>query len=155
LLTASVFRFISIEAGNDHVLAVTSHGRAFAHPVNKIANAYGQLGFQKFEIPDPSAHHHSKVNSHVEVELIPKSVADPYAKLSRTNRASPAPIMSDNLVGIDDSSIRFCPYFFEIPILKGVDITQVAAGGRSSFARTTSGRVLGWGANEYGYEISS
>lgn len=115
--------------------------------MNKNANAYGQLGFRKFEIPDPAAH---QVKSDMEVELIPKSIADPYAKLSRSSRPSPMPTMSSNLIEIDDSSIRFCPHLFEIPVLRGVDIAQVAAGGRSSFARTTTGRVLGWGANEYG-----
>jgi alpha-tubulin suppressor-like RCC1 family protein len=58
--------------------------------------------------------------------------------------------MSENLTGIDDKSIRFCPHLFEIPILKGVEVVQVEAGGRSSFVRTANGRVLGWGANEYG-----
>ncbi|KAG5635130.1 hypothetical protein H0H81_012342 [Sphagnurus paluster] len=143
-------KFISIEAGNDHVLAVTSKGRAFAHPVNKNANTYSQLGFRKFQIPDPAVHHRSPTNGHLEVELIPKSVADPYAKSTRATRPNAAPTMSENLVNIDDSSVRFCTHFFEIPILKGVEVAQVAAGGRSSFVRTTSGRVLGWGANEYG-----
>jgi hypothetical protein len=125
---------------------MTSKSRIFGHPVNKNANAYGQLGFRKFEIPDITV----KAKSHMEVELIPKSIADPYAKSSRLSRPSPAPTISDNLVGIDDSSIRFCPHLFEIPVLKGVDVAQIAAGGRSSFARTRTGRVLGWGANEYG-----
>ncbi|KAF5387108.1 hypothetical protein D9615_001862 [Tricholomella constricta] len=142
--------FVSIEAGNDHVLALTSKGRAFAHPVNKNANAYGQLGFRKFQIPDPTVHHRSPVNGHLDVELIPKSIADPYARSNRASRPGPAPMMSENLEGIDDSSIRFCTHLFEIPILKDIPIEQVAAGGRTSFARTTTGRVLGWGANEYG-----
>ena len=34
-------------------------------------------------------------------------------------------------------------------MMQGVKADQVAAGERSSFARV-SGRVLGWGANEYG-----
>lgn len=143
-------KFISIEAGHNHVLAMTSKGRAFAHPVNKHANAYGQLGFRKFEIPDPTVPRQSKAKSNIEVELIPRSIADPYAKSSRLSRLSPTPTISDNLVGIDDRSIRFCPHLFEIPVLKGVRVAQIAAGGRSSFARTTTGRVLGWGANEYG-----
>ena len=157
LLIPSLLRFVSIEAGNDHVLAVTSRGRAFAHPVNKNANAYGQLGFQKVEIPDPkhSMHHRSKAKSHLEVELIPKAVADPHANSSRAGRPSSPSTMSDKLARIDDTSIRFCPHLFEIPILKGVNVTQVAAGSRSSFARTANGRVLGWGANEYGYGSSS
>jgi alpha-tubulin suppressor-like RCC1 family protein len=141
-------RFVSIEAGNDHLLAITSKNRAFAHPVNKNANAYGQLGFRKFEIPDRNDDQ-SKARS-LEVELIPKSIADPYAKSSRSSRLSPAPTISPNLDGVEDTNIRFCPHLFEIPILRGVGIAQIAAGGRTSFARTVTGRVLGWGANEYG-----
>ncbi|RDB24241.1 Protein FMP25, mitochondrial [Hypsizygus marmoreus] len=144
-------KFISIEAGNDHVLGVTSEGRTFAHPVNKNANAYGQLGFRKFEIPDPTIHNLPNGKSHhIEVELIPKSIADPYAKSSRGIRPSTGPATSDTLASIDDTNIRFCPHFYEIPVLKGVDVAQVAAGGRSSFVRTRGGRVLAWGANEYG-----
>ncbi|KAF8892587.1 regulator of chromosome condensation 1/beta-lactamase-inhibitor protein II [Infundibulicybe gibba] len=135
-------RFVSLAAGNDHLLALTSVGRAFAHPVNKQANAYGQLGFRKFNIT-------SSANP-VSVELIPKSIADPYFKSTRVARINPIPTMSENLIHVDDSSIRFCSYLFEIPALRGVEIAQVAAGGRSSFVRTKSGQVLGWGANEYG-----
>ncbi|KAF9466301.1 regulator of chromosome condensation 1/beta-lactamase-inhibitor protein II [Collybia nuda] len=143
-------KFISIDAGNDHLLAVTSKGRTFAHPVNKNANAYGQLGFRKFEIPNPKVHHRSAAKSHLEVELIPKSLADPFAKSSRSSRPTQAVTMSENLAGVDDKNIRFCPHLFEVPVLQGVDIAQVAAGGRSSYVRTKTGRVLGWGANEYG-----
>ncbi|KAF8061531.1 regulator of chromosome condensation 1/beta-lactamase-inhibitor protein II [Lyophyllum atratum] len=143
-------KIVSIDAGNDHVLAVTSRGRTFAHPVNKNANAYGQLGLRKFQIPDPSVHHRSTAHGHLEVELIPKSIADPYAKSTRATRPNPERTMSENLANIDDTSIRFCTNFFEIPVLKGVDVAQVATGGRTSFVRTTTGRVLGWGANEYG-----
>lgn len=117
--------------------------------MNKNANAFGQLGFRKFQIPDPAVHHRS-AKGHLEVELIPKSVADPFAKSSRGSRPSTAPTTSPNLAGIDDSGIRFCPHFFEISILKGVNVAQVATGARTSFVRTSTGRVLGWGANEYG-----
>jgi hypothetical protein len=63
--------------------------------------------------------------------------------------------VSENLVDVDDSessssrtgSSRF-------PALRGVKVVQIAAGARSSFVRTDTGRVLGWGANDYGYVIS-
>ncbi|KAF9476343.1 RCC1/BLIP-II [Pholiota conissans] len=141
--------FVSISAGKNHLLALTSKGRVFAHPINKKANEYGQLGFRKFPIPDPESAI-TKRNSHLHVDLVPKSLADPYITSSRSVRVSSSTVPSDNLVDIDDKSIRFCPNLFEVPALKGVEIAQVAAGGRSSFARTPSGRVLGWGANEYG-----
>jgi hypothetical protein len=41
-------------------------------------------------------------------------------------------------------------FFVEVPAFQGVQIAQVSAGGRSSFARTFDGRVLAWGANERG-----
>lgn len=129
------------------MLALSSKSRVFAHPVNKNANAHGQFGLRKIEIPEYAQ---SKTKSHLDVELIPKSIRDPYAKSSRLSRPSPTPTISDDLIDIDDSSIRFCPHLFEIPVLKGVDVVQIAAGGRNSFVRTRTGRVLGWGANEYG-----
>ena len=131
------------------MLALTSKGRVYAHPVNKKANHYGQLGFRKFSIPDPSAAI-TKGNSHLHVELIPKSLADPFINSSRAVRATSTAFASDNLSNIDDKGVRFCSHLFEIPVLRGVEAAEVAAGGRSSFVRTSNGRVLGWGANEYG-----
>jgi alpha-tubulin suppressor-like RCC1 family protein len=146
----SYHSFVSIAAGTNHLLALTSKGRMYAHPINKKANQYGQLGFCKFKIPNHTAAITSSP-SHMDVELIPKSLADPFWNSSRSERITPASTISDNLVDIDDSKIRFCLSLFEIPVLRGVDIAQIAAGSRTSFARTTNGRVLGWGANEYGF----
>ncbi|KAF8968391.1 regulator of chromosome condensation 1/beta-lactamase-inhibitor protein II [Flammula alnicola] len=141
--------FVSIAAGKNHLLALTSKGRVFAHPVNKKANHYGQLGFRKFSIPDPVSALTQR-NSHLHVELVPKSLADPFINSARAVRVTPSSYASDNLSDVDDRSIRFCPTLFEIPVLRGVEVAQIAASGRSSFIRTPSGRVLGWGANEYG-----
>lgn len=49
-----------------------------------------------------------------------------------------------------DSDPRFSTQLTEIPALSGIKIAQVAAGDRSSFVRTTEGRVLGFGANDNG-----
>lgn len=146
-----IARFTSIAAGQDHLLALTSKGRAFGHPVTKKANAYGQLGFQKISVTDPASLKTGH-NTHFHVDLVPKSLRDPFLKASRSIRAAPdtQPAQSDELSALDDTSVRFCPFVYEIPVLRGVDLSQIAAGARSSFARTPSGRVLGWGANEYG-----
>jgi alpha-tubulin suppressor-like RCC1 family protein len=45
---------------------------------------------------------------------------------------------------------RFSPTLTEIPSLTGIQIAQVATSDRSSFVRTSTGRVLGFGANEAG-----
>ncbi|KAK7043637.1 hypothetical protein VNI00_008248 [Paramarasmius palmivorus] len=134
-------RFTSISAGNDHLLALTSSGRAFAHPITKDANAYGQLGFRKVELSKPSNDNSEPVIA----ELIPKSISDPYAKSTPTIRASSQ--AKDEKEALSDWS---CSNIFEIPSLKGIKLDQLVAGGRSSFALTKTGRVLGWGANEYG-----
>ena len=112
----------------------------YAHPINKKANQYGQLGFRKFKIPNHTAAITSP--SHMDVELIPKFLADPFWNSSRSDRTTPASTVSDNLVDIDDSKIRFCLSLFEIPVLRG--IAHIAAGSRTSFGRTRNGRVLGW-----------
>ena len=125
------------------------------HPITKDANSHGQLGFRKFDIPDPSA---SKVTSasRLHIELTPRAVVDPYAKSSRYARESRpsdtglAPV-SDNLVNVDDTNLKFSDKFFEVPALRGVNVVQIAACSRSSLVRTDTGRVLGWGANDYGY----
>ncbi|KAE9406370.1 RCC1/BLIP-II [Gymnopus androsaceus JB14] len=135
-------KFISLSAGDNHLLALTSSGRAFAHPINSNANAYGQLGFRKFEVPVPSS------KEHIPVELVPKSIADPYAKASPFKRRPSEPEETKEIP--KSTSFPFCTAIFEIPSLKGIKLTKLVAGGRSSFALTSTGRVLGWGANEYG-----
>ncbi|KAA1471342.1 RCC1/BLIP-II [Dentipellis sp. KUC8613] len=140
-------KFVSIAAGKDHLLALTSSGRAFAHPITKKANTHGQLGFRKFDIAE-----------HLQAELTPLAVADPYARSSRLPRlpsssSSSEPQVSpvsESLKTVDDRDLAWCGRLYEIPALRDVKVGQIAAGSKSSFARTESGRVLGWGANEYG-----
>ncbi|THH13845.1 hypothetical protein EW146_g6425 [Bondarzewia mesenterica] len=151
-------KFVSIAAGRDHLLALTSSGRTFAHPITKSANTHGQLGFRKFDIPNPYVAVHTP-SSRIHVELTPKAVTDPLGQGSRFSRlsllSSPpsnsnSPHTSEDLAGVDDKNIRFCDRLFEIPSMKSVKVNQIAAGGRSSYVRTDTGRVLGWGANEHG-----
>ncbi|KAF9227858.1 RCC1/BLIP-II [Gyrodon lividus] len=144
--------FTSIAAGHNHLLALTSEGRTFTHPINKNANSHGQLGLRKFDIPAPPNSIGVASPSRISVELIPQSVADPHAKRSPFSRDSVPPTASvlDNTIRINDHHIRFCDALFEIPSLKGIKVSQIAAGGQSSFVNTDLGRVLGWGANEHG-----
>ena len=142
-------RFVAISAGSDHLLALTSSGRTFAHPISKMANSHGQLGFGKFNIPDTSPEATSITSpSRLAVELIPKAITNPYAKASASSRPEPQSSSSYVPQQLDDRNIRFSDTLFEIPGLKGIKVTQVVAAGRTSFVRTDTGRVLGWGANE-------
>lgn len=148
-------RFVEIAAGSDHLLALTSAGRTFAHPVTLKANTHGQLGFRKFDIPAPASAEHSLGHARLSIELTPKSIADPYAKSTPAIRQAPSSEESKDrnaalLASLDDCTIRFSDKLFEVPALRGVHVDAIAAGSRSSFAKTTSGRVLGWGANEFG-----
>ncbi|KAJ8078596.1 hypothetical protein PM082_012879 [Marasmius tenuissimus] len=147
-------KFTSISAGDHHLLALTSSGKAFAHPITKEANAYGQLGIRKIQLPQASATGSSSQDSETAtIELIPKSLADPYAKSTPAIRESKKDGTNPEkniLSQVDDSSIGFCPTAFEIPSLKGLKVKQLVAGGRTSFALTETSRVLGWGANEFG-----
>lgn len=159
-----MIRFVDIASGTDHLLALTSAGRTFAHPISLLANSHGQLGLRKFDVPAPSSSHPYFLHPHerVEVELTPKSIADPYARASPTTRQKPvpgdAPLPTEqDRTGeqehpqASDKHIRFCDTLFEVPALRDVQIGRIAAGARSSYVLTTSGRVLGWGANEFGY----
>jgi alpha-tubulin suppressor-like RCC1 family protein len=145
-----VCRFVSIVAGDNHLLALTSNGRTFTHPVNKEANRFGQLGLRAFEITDPTGFITGKKPDTLRVELSPKTAENESTKPIRV--ASSLDVATD-LSNIDDSTIHWCTRLYEIPALRGVDISQIAAGGRSSFVRTPTGRVLGWGANEFGWAL--
>lgn len=142
---------MSISAGNDHLLALTSSGRTFVHPINLNANSHGQMGSRKFDVPDHSSvtHPHARKT----FELTPKSIADPYVKSTPAIRGktSTSQSASNEVTLLDDSSIHFSDRLFEIPALKGVQVDKIATGSRSSFVKTSQGRVLGWGANDFGY----
>ncbi|KIM80836.1 hypothetical protein PILCRDRAFT_822120 [Piloderma croceum F 1598] len=135
-------KFVAISAGTDHLLALTSSGRAFAHPISTKANSHGQLGFRKFDIPSGAISSPSRLA----VELTPNIITDPYAKASAFSR--PETPSSDTLKLFDNENIRFSDTLFEIPGLRGIKVAQAVAAGRTSFVRTDSGKVLGWGANE-------
>jgi len=83
------------------------------------------------------------------MELTPRSLLDPYAKSTPFVRfgAGQANELSSSKLG--NSGIGFCDLLFEVPALRGIKVDQVVAGDRASYVRT-DGRVLGWGANEYG-----
>lgn len=52
---------------------------------------------------------------------------------------------------INDKRVGYCDRLFEIPVLRDVEVGRIAAGDRTSFAVTRQqGRVLGWGANQFG-----
>ncbi|KAG1826948.1 regulator of chromosome condensation 1/beta-lactamase-inhibitor protein II [Suillus subaureus] len=145
-------QFVSISAGKNHLLALTSSGRTMVHPMNKNANTHGQLGLRKFDIPTSSSTDVVSP-SRIPIELVPRVVADPFATaspFSRSVASSVPPSTFTNTDGIDDQHIRFSDALFEIPSLQGIKVSQIAAGGRTSFVITDSGRVLGWGANEFG-----
>ncbi|KAG7092292.1 hypothetical protein E1B28_008654 [Marasmius oreades] len=131
-------KFTSISAGDHHLLALTSSGRAFAHPITKQANAYGQLGFRKLGFPNASLRRQYGDSETVAVELVQEA--------NKKGESTEEDLQSQT----DDKSVRFCRRIFEIPSLGGIKLKQLVAGGRTSLALTETGRVLGWGANEYG-----
>lgn len=134
-----------------HLLARTSSGRTFAHPLSPSANSHGQLGLRAVSLAAPTTTH---PHARTATDLIPISVQkalDPELRSAppiRLRSTSEAP----KTQAPDD--IRWCDKLFEVPALRGIRAVQVAAGARSSFVRTEDGRVLGWGANEFGSVVS-
>ena len=85
------------------------------------------------------------------IDLVPDAVKDPYALTSPRGRVS-SPRQTIPSV-VDPKDLEGCNVLFEIPALNEIRIAQIATGSRTSFARTPDGRVLGWGANEFGFVI--
>lgn len=130
------------------MLALTNTGRTFTYPINKDANAFGQLGVRKIDIPSGST-------TRSVLELIPKIEVDPYVNANISIRKPKNSENSNDDLILGSSSFKnvsiFCDHLFEIPSLKGIEVAQAITGNRSSFVVTkTEGRVLAWGANEYG-----
>ncbi|KAF9519871.1 hypothetical protein BS47DRAFT_1324205 [Hydnum rufescens UP504] len=137
-------KFISVSAGRDHLLAVTSKGRVFVHPITLNANSHGQLGTRKIRVldSDPTL---SKPSA-VQVELVPKIQQDPVANWTRSSRPSDSGDITP-----PPENRPLAKLLYEIPALKGIGIAQAVANDRSSYALTKeNGGVLTWGANEFG-----
>ena len=143
-------RFTSISVGRHHLLTLTSRGRAFALPISSDANSHGQLGTRKVQAfnsapvgteTDASS---AAPQQHSAIDLVPKSQLDPFANVSPFTRAS------DKSEG-QSAQRKLVPLLYEIPSLRGITISKIVASDRSSYALTKDGgRVLAWGANEYG-----
>jgi hypothetical protein len=138
---------------------LTSNGRAFAVPTSLRGNSHGQLGFRKVNVLLASSSFGLE-----QVELTPDALRDPLATATPFRRGpKEGSLMSQvesgssyvlNTIQQDrrianDSAIRFCTTLTEIPSLRGVAVSQIATGGRATFARV-GGRALAWGANEHG-----
>lgn len=138
-------RFTSVSAGRHHLLAVTSRGRAFALPISLDANSHGQLGTRKVQVfNDAPAASAANTQPHSTIELTPKSQLDPFSNASPFTRASDQPEEQSK-------PHKVVPLLYEIPSLRGIPIAKAVAGDRSSYVLTKEGgRVLAWGANEYG-----
>jgi alpha-tubulin suppressor-like RCC1 family protein len=137
-------RFVSVSVGEHHLLVLTSHGRTFSHPLSHEANSYGQLGVRYLEFPAGGV---SRT-----IDLVPGVVKDPYALSGPRGRAPSAQQVA--LAVVEPKDLEGCNVLFEIPALNGTRISQIATGSRTSFVRTFDGRVLGWGANEFGFVVS-
>jgi len=118
-------RFVSISAGRDHLLALTSAGRTFAHPITKNANSHGQLGFRKFDIANPAS---NVATSRLHVELTPRAVTDRSKVLALLRQSSTPTLLpvSENLAD-GRREHQILPQTVELPSLKGVRVDQIAA----------------------------
>ena len=56
-------KFKTISAGDDHLLALTTKGRAFALPLNLRANRQGQLGLRQVDLLTPSNDNETKTTN--------------------------------------------------------------------------------------------
>jgi hypothetical protein len=154
-------RVVQLAAGTHHLLALTSTGRTLAHPLDARANVHGQLGVRAVSLPAPGA------SGRAAIELAPapgrirgiRAPAPTWGELAAQAErsrggaapAEPVPSAPAQLSEAERRDIRWCDRLFEVPALRGIPVAQVAAGGRSSLARTEDGRVLAWGGNEYGW----
>ncbi|KAM0753720.1 RCC1/BLIP-II [Meredithblackwellia eburnea MCA 4105] len=177
---ASGEKFSTISAGNDHLLALTSKGRAFATPVTLSANKFGQLGVRRVTL---LALHPSALASGAQVALLipethlndlkfaipppPKKIdplllphrdaevrVAPGVEIAEKARQSALPVVKlhedDEVHSELEKDIRFSTTLHEVPALKGLEITKLEAGARHSIALLRDGRVCGFGSNDYG-----
>lgn len=163
--TNNPHRFQSIAAGKDHLLALTSSGRTFSLPLSLNANSHGQLGVRTVDLTSPTS---GTVTQNLDPvgESDPFSQSTPFKRIAKDDEGQLVfvPIRNDAIPPrprsspqpsspvLEETSPRFSTTLKEIPSLQGIPVAQIAAGGRTSFARV-GGRVLAWGANEHGFVL--
>ena len=133
------------------MVAITSKGRTFAVPLTLKGNSHGQLGFRKAFITstlNPALNREILLNPIVSKD--PFYQATPFKRDNPNGQADASGLEAGALP--DDSSIQFCTTLYEVPALKDYKVAQVATGNRSTYVRGADGRVLSWGANEYGLD---
>ncbi|EPQ28181.1 uncharacterized protein PFL1_04010 [Pseudozyma flocculosa PF-1] len=173
---ASGERVVDVAVGNNHLLALSTKGRAFSMPINADGNSFGQLGVRRVLLNSPRTP--DTKPGHTEALLEPKLFAElesdsgrpaaslmdanalppPSTESGRTSKPSadaPVQTASDPTPGAkplteSPASIRYCTTLHEIPALKNINIAQIAAGAEHSLARTHDGRVLAWGRQTHG-----
>lgn len=168
-------RVAEIQAGSNHLTALTKEGRVLALPIDDKGNAFGQLGFRRVLLNSPATPD-SKATQ-IETILEPRLLAQmtnpeepPNATLMPSSQLPPSPPVSNTTskpqpqaVGTPTdpppsptplteppSSIRYCTTLSEIPSLRQVDVAQIALGNEHCLARTSDGRVLAWGRHTHG-----
>lgn len=160
-------KFADISAGESHLMALTSHGRVFACPVDRRANEKGQLGVRQvtlangpetfhpigFEPEDSSprrAQSARKPAGLVYSKDFPKAWLPEDAQMTEEAvvQAAAAKAIQDEA----DRDIRFCTVLHEVPALRTLKIAQVATGDYHTLVRTDESRVLGFGSNNCGWD---
>ncbi|PWN53046.1 RCC1/BLIP-II [Violaceomyces palustris] len=134
-----------ISAGQSHLLALTSRGKALSMPLDASANAFGQLGARKVFLNSPT--NSNQAATLVETTFEPRMLQE----LEDIAEGSSGKAMQPPLPLTEPpSSIRYCTTLREVPALRSVKIAQISAGSEHSLARTCDGRVLGWGRHTHG-----
>jgi alpha-tubulin suppressor-like RCC1 family protein len=154
-------RIVDIAAGESHVLARSSKGKIYSHPVDLQANAAGQLGLRQVNtsLGPRTLHPQGFEPDAVDTPIGPKPVG--LASSSFYPKAwinTPAPDALEPaqeepqerieyIKSNDEKDILFCRDLYQIPSLKEIKVTQIAVGNRHNIVKTEEGRVLGFGSN--------
>jgi alpha-tubulin suppressor-like RCC1 family protein len=154
-------RFVDIAVGESHLLAQSSGGKVYSHPVDLAANFNGQLGLRNVNTSlgpqtlhpsgfEPDAVTTARVAPKAGLahsEYYPKSWVDGAPTPAAEEEALPVAGPSQRVKSEQEMDILFCKELYPIPSLKQIKISQIAAGGKHSIVKTAEGRVLGFGSN--------
>ncbi|WFD00535.1 hypothetical protein MYAM1_003284 [Malassezia yamatoensis] len=147
-------KFVSISAGEHHLLALSQQGMVWSLPVDEYANEYGQLGYTTTTLNAVCVSEPNQlipIASRLEPRIISrKKLANSDVHRNDLPLVNVSTELPSDTSLLGSNEIRFATELRPVPALRDIPMAQIATGLQHSAAKSKAGRVVTWGRNTHG-----